>query len=133
MMENLVCVVHYQKQTSYSCIKELSEVNQKKLIEAKVKRMAVGGDSYHKDQCDTFNALARLAKSMSFPQKKLLFNSFIKSQFNYCPLIWMFCSRTQNRKINSIHERALRIIYKNHTSSLLRVTTSSPRKNCSSK
>ena len=63
------------------------------------------------------NALARLAKFMSFPQKKLLFNPFIKSQFNYCPLIWMFCSRTQNSKINSIHERALRIIYKNHTSS----------------
>jgi len=29
----------------------------------------------------------------------------------------MFCSRKQNRKINSIHERALRIIYQNHTSS----------------
>ena len=30
----------------------------------------------------------------------------------------MFCSRKQNSKINSIHERALRmIIYKNHTSS----------------
>ena len=63
------------------------------------------------------NALERVAKFMSLPKKQLLFNSFIKSQFNYCPLIWMFCSRKQNRKINSIHERALRIIYQNHTSS----------------
>ena len=55
---------------------------------------------------------------MSLPKKNLLFNSFIKSQFNYCPLIWMFCSRKQNSKINSIHERALRIIYQNHTTIL---------------
>ena len=29
----------------------------------------------------------------------------------------MSCSRKQNSKINSIHGRALRIIYQNHTSS----------------
>ena len=38
--------------------------------------------------------------------------AFIFSQFNYCPLVWMFCDRTLNNKINSIHERALRINYK---------------------
>ena len=37
--------------------------------------------------------------------------SFIESQFSYCPLIWMFCSRKMNRKINHIHERALRLVY----------------------
>ena len=36
---------------------------------------------------------------------------FIESQFNYCPLIWMFHSRTVNNKINLLHERALRIVY----------------------
>ena len=63
------------------------------------------------------NALTRLCNIISFPQKKLLFNSFIKSQFNYCPLIWMFCSRVQNSKINSIHERSLRTIYKDYKNS----------------
>ena len=39
--------------------------------------------------------------------------TFIDSQFNYCPLIWMFHSRTLNNKINNLHTRSLRIVYKN--------------------
>ena len=42
--------------------------------------------------------------------------SFIESQFSYCPLVWMFCSRKSNRKINYIHERALRITYNDYNS-----------------
>ena len=38
-------------------------------------------------------------------------NSFFWSQFSYCPLVWMFHSRTLNNKINRIHERCLRIVY----------------------
>ena len=38
--------------------------------------------------------------------------TFIESQFNYCPLLWMFCSRTLNNKINKLQERALRVVYK---------------------
>ena len=38
------------------------------------------------------------------------------SRFGYCPLIWMFHSRRLNNKINSIHERALRITYQDHVS-----------------
>ena len=38
-------------------------------------------------------------------------NSFFRLQFNYCPLMWMCYSRTNNRKINRLHERWLRIIY----------------------
>ena len=63
------------------------------------------------------NVLARLANFMTYEQKKILFNSFVKSQFNYCPLIWMFCSRTRNNQINSIQERALRITYNNYINS----------------
>ena len=42
--------------------------------------------------------------------------AFIESQFNYCPLIWMFHSRTLTSKINSLHERALRIFCSNYKS-----------------
>ena len=45
-------------------------------------------------------------------------NAFIESQFSYCPLVWMFCSRDMNRKINRIHERALRLVYLDYTSGL---------------
>ena len=62
-------------------------------------------------------ALARLVKLVSFDKKKLLMKSFIESQFSYCPLIWMFCSRSMNRKINHIYERALRLVYQDYTSS----------------
>ena len=39
----------------------------------------------------------------------------IKSQFNYCPLVWMFCSRQSNNLINRVHERGLRLTYRNET------------------
>ena len=33
----------------------------------------------------------------------------IKSQFSYCPIIWMFSSRRSNNLINKVHERSLRL------------------------
>ena len=39
--------------------------------------------------------------------------TFIQSQFNYCPLTWMFHNRTLNNEINRLHERSLRIVYIN--------------------
>ena len=48
-------------------------------------------------------------------------NSFFRSEFNYCPLIWMCHSRTNNRKINRLHERCLRIIYNDKQSSFIKL------------
>ena len=62
------------------------------------------------------NALARIAGYMDFPKRRLIMKAFIASQFGCCPLIWMFHSRALNNKINSIHERALRITYNDRTS-----------------
>ena len=61
-------------------------------------------------------ALARLARIVPFDKKRLLMNSFIQSQFSNCPLLWMFCSKDLNNRINSVHKRALRIIYLDYTS-----------------
>ena len=58
-----------------------------------------------------FNALHRIANHMSLDKRKMLLTAFIESQFSYCPLIWMFHSRTLNNKINILHEKALRIVY----------------------
>ena len=52
-----------------------------------------------------FNALTRVQNYMTTDQKKLIFSSFIKSQFTYCPLIWMFCTKRSLRRISNIHER----------------------------
>ena len=43
--------------------------------------------------------------------------SFIEVHFGYCPLVWMFHGRVLNRKINHLHERSLRIVYKDSISS----------------
>ena len=56
-------------------------------------------------------ALGRMVKIIPLEKKRLLMKAFIESQFSYCPLIWMFCSRKMNNKINFIHERALRLVY----------------------
>ena len=44
------------------------------------------------------NALARIASYIYIRKRRTLMNSFFKSQFNYCPLIWMCCNRSLNSK-----------------------------------
>ena len=52
------------------------------------------------------SALIRVAPLMTDFNKTVIFNSFIKGQFSYCPLLWMFSStRAVNHKINRLHER----------------------------
>ncbi len=62
------------------------------------------------------HALARVSNYMKIDKLRVLMKAFIESQFGYCPLIWMFHSRKLNNLINRIHERALRIVYKDHNS-----------------
>ena len=54
-------------------------------------------------------ALARISKYMDSDKLRILMRCFIISQFQYCPLAWMFHSRHLNSKISKIQERALRI------------------------
>ena len=60
------------------------------------------------------HALARISNLMSTNKLRIIMKSFIESQFGYCPLVWMFHSRSLNNKINKLHERALRLVYKEH-------------------
>ena len=68
-----------------------------------------------KKAAQKIEALSRLLNHLSDSQKRLIFNSIIKLQFNKCPLIWMFCFRTSNNMINKIYERVLRLILNDHT------------------
>ena len=54
---------------------------------------------------------------MNVSKKRILMNAFFKSQFSYCPLIWMCHSRANNNKINRLHERCLRIVFSDKQSS----------------
>ena len=62
------------------------------------------------------SALARVSGYMDTNKLKILMRAFVISQFHYCPLVWMFHSRHLNNKINRIHERVLRIVYKDYES-----------------
>ena len=63
------------------------------------------------------NALARVSPYISVEKRKILFNAFFLSQFNYCPLVWMCHNRSYNNRINRLHERCLRTIYNDKQSS----------------
>ena len=63
------------------------------------------------------NALRRIRQFVSLQKSKLLYTAFVKSAFNYCPLIWMFCSKECNNLVNKSHKRALRIVYQDENSS----------------
>ena len=47
------------------------------------------------------HALKRIVQYMSIKHKKLIMNTFVKSQFSYGPLTWMFHSRKSNNRINT--------------------------------
>ena len=78
-------------------------------------------DSHVKSLCkkasQKLNALSRVAYQLYFNQRKLLMNAFVTSQFSYARVVWMFHSRKQNHHISRIHERALRVVYKDYNSS----------------
>ena len=56
------------------------------------------------------HALGRISHLMTMPQRILV-------HFGYCLLVWMFHSRRLNNRINNIHERALRIVFNDYSTS----------------
>ena len=61
-------------------------------------------------------ALSSLTNYLNDSEEKLIFNATVKSQFNYCPLVWMFCSRQTSNVIKTLHEGALRLVLNDHFS-----------------
>ena len=95
------------------------ESKTQKLLGVEIER-TLNFDEHVKSLCKKagrkLSVLSRLSSYMTVKQKRILIKSFFGSQFGYCPLVWMFYSRGINNKINHLHERALRIIYKDKTS-----------------
>ena len=63
------------------------------------------------------NALARISKHIDSKSKHIIYNSFVASNFNYCPLVWHFCGHVNNDKLEKLQERSLRIIHNDYESS----------------
>ena len=58
-------------------------------------------------------SLLRIRKFLDTRKARHLCNAFILSYFKYCPLIWMFSSKGNNRRIESTQARALRVVLSN--------------------
>ena len=74
-------------------------------------------DGVIKKGSNKINALSSVTPFVNLSKNKKLMNSFFKSQFSYCPLVWMCHSRTINNNINHLHERCLRVTYNDKISS----------------
>ena len=48
------------------------------------------------------NALARISKHIDSKSKLIIYDSFVASNFNYCPLVWHFCGHVNNKKLKKI-------------------------------
>ena len=62
------------------------------------------------------NVLCRIRHLIGLEERKILINSFIYSNFNYCPLVWHFSSRKSINKIENIQKRALRFLLNDYSS-----------------
>ena len=57
------------------------------------------------------NILKRMGKYLNRLGRLTAYYSFILSNFNYCPIIWHYCSEKNSKNMERIQERALRFIY----------------------
>ena len=62
------------------------------------------------------NAFARLCSILPSYKRRVLLKAFTMPQFLFSPLVSMFCDRSLNSKIDSLHFRSLKIAYNDNLS-----------------
>ena len=63
------------------------------------------------------NALKRISKYLDEKCRIMVYKSFISSNFNYCPVAWMFCGKKNLVKLEKLQERVLRFVFCDATAS----------------
>ena len=63
-----------------------------------------------KSAANQLNSFVRLKIFLGSNERKVLVNSFVLSNFSYCPRVWLVSSSTLLRKIENLHKRALRFL-----------------------
>ena len=61
------------------------------------------------------NAFSRIAGYLQKHKACVLYKTFIRSTFNYFPLVWVFCGKTANNRLNQLHKHALRVLQNEYT------------------
>ena len=58
---------------------------------------------------------------MTVQKGRIIIKSYIEAQFGYCPLVWMFCGKSLNNRINRIYEKSLRVVYNDYGSNFIQL------------
>ena len=78
--------------------------------EVKLLGITIDFQSHVEAICKTANqkvkAFSRIAGYLQKHKAYVLYKTFIRSTFNCCPLIWMFCGKAANNRIKQLHKRA---------------------------
>ena len=73
-------------------------------------------DDHIRALCQTANrkvsALSRVANFLNYENGRILYNTFVMSNFNYCPLIWMLYGKKSSNRVDRVQKDALRILQK---------------------
>ena len=77
-------------------------------------------DMHVKDLCQKINhklcAFSRIRPFLNREKAKILLKFIFMSNLSYCPLIWMFCSKSAKEEINRTHKRVLMVLYEDYDS-----------------
>ena len=98
ILDNSTCKI------SQDCVKALSTTIYKQL-----------NFNEHISLCCT-KAFVRISKYLNLNSRRAIHHSFKASNFSYCPLVWHFCGKPNNAKLEKIQERSLHILCKDYTS-----------------
>ena len=63
-----------------------------------------------KSASNQLNTLIRLKHLLGFKERKVLVNTFVMSNFNYCSLVWNFSNAQSLSKIENLQKRTLRFL-----------------------
>ena len=77
------------------------------------------------------NVMTRLRNFMTFNVKEALRNSCFMSNFNYCPLVWIFSSAKSLSRIKNLQKRALRFLLNDYESTFKQLLNKAGRSSMS--
>ena len=63
------------------------------------------------------NALKRIGHLLDESSRLTISHAYIMSNFNYCLLVWHFCSKNNLYKLEKMQDRALRLVYRDYKNS----------------
>ena len=61
------------------------------------------------------NALKRISNFLNEQCRMNVYKSIISANFNYCPIVWLFCGKTNLNKLEKLQERALATVFSDNS------------------